>query len=184
MKAEGVAGPKTTDGDREVKVDWSEFKDLPDQARVWVHGFPEELTGPHQEIIRQGLEQFLPQWVSHGAPVKAAFKILCERFVVTAAYCQEGVSGCSMDSLLRNFKAFKTVNGLDGLKGGLLYFRDREGKIQALDSLKFQDLVDLGEVCSDTPVFQTLLSTLGQLRSGEFETTLENSWLSRLLPTS
>ncbi|MCZ6485543.1 MAG: hypothetical protein O6826_07600, partial [Acidobacteria bacterium] len=89
-----------------------------------------------------------------------------------------------MDSLLRNFKAFKTVNGLDGLKGGLLYFRDREGKIQALDSLKFQDLVDSGEVCSDTPVFQTLLSTLGQLRSGEFETTLENSWLSRLLPTS
>ncbi len=184
MKAEGVARKETTDGDREVKVDWIEFKDLPDQARVWVHGFPDELTGPQQEIIRQGLEQFLPQWVSHGAPVKAAFKILCERFVVTAAYCQEGVSGCSIDSLLRNFKAFKTVNGLDGLKGGLLYFRDREGKIQALDSLKFQDLVDSGEVCSDTPVFQTLLSTLGQLRSGEFETTLENSWLSRLLPTS
>ncbi len=60
MKAEGVVEPKTTDGDREVKVDWSEFKDLPDQARVWVHGFPEELTGPQQEIIRQGLEQFLP----------------------------------------------------------------------------------------------------------------------------
>ncbi len=184
MKAEGMAGQATAEGDRELKVDWSEFKDLPDQARVWVHGFQEELTGPQEEIIRQGLEQFLPQWVSHGAPVQAAFKILSERFVVTAAYCQEGVSGCSIDSLLRNFKAFKTLNGLDGLKGGLLYFRDREGKIQALDALKFQDLVESGEVCSDTPVFQTLLSTLGQLRSGDFETTLENSWLSRLLPTS
>ena len=82
-----------------------------------------------QAIIRQGLKQFLPQWVSHGAPVKAAFKILFERFVVTAAHCQEGVSGCSIDSLLRNFKTFKTVYGLDGVKGGLLYFRDKEGKI-------------------------------------------------------
>ncbi len=104
--------------------------------------------------------------------------------MVTAAYCQQGVSGCSIDSLLRNFKAFKNVNGLDGLKGGLLYFRDKEGKIQALEALKFQDLVESGEVCSDTPVFQTLPSTLGQLRSGEFETVFENSWLSRSLPTS
>ena len=157
----------------------SEFQDLPDQARLWVHGFEQELSGEQQDIIQKGLEAFLPQWVSHGTPVKAVFKILFERFVVTAAYSQEGVSGCSMDSLLRNFKTFKAVNGLDGLKGGLLYFRDKDGKIQAVDQRKFKDLMESGEITSHTHVFQTLFTTLGQLRSGEFETTFENSWLSR-----
>ena len=160
-------------------MDLSAFQDLPDEARVWVHCFEQELSGEQQQIIQRGLEEFLPQWVSHRTPVKAAFKILSGRFVVTAAYSQEGVSGCSMDSLLRNFKTFKTVYGLDGLKGGLLFYRDKEGKIQAVDQLKFQDLMESGEITSETQVFQTLLSNLGQLRAGEFETPFEKSWLSR-----
>jgi hypothetical protein len=157
----------------------SEFQDLPDEARVWVHCFEQELSEQQQEIIQKGMEEFLPQWDSHGAPVKAFFKILSGHFVVTAAYSQEGISGCSMDSLQRNFKTFKTAYGLDGLKGGLLFYRDKEGTIQVVDQLKFQDLIESGEITSETQVFQTLLSTLGQLRSGEFETPFEKSWLSR-----
>ncbi len=161
-------------------MDLSEFQDLPDEARVWVHCFEQELSGEQKDIIQRGLEEFLPQWVSHSTPVKAAFKILSGRFVVTAAYSQEGVSGCSIDSLLRNFKTFKTVYGLDGLKGGLLFYRDKEGKIQAVDQLKFQDLMESEEITSETQIFQTLLSNLGQLRAGEFETPFEKSWLSRI----
>ncbi len=161
-------------------MDLSEFQDLPDEARLWVHCFEQELSGEQKDIIQRGLEEFLPQWVSHSTPVTAAFKILSGRFVVTAAYSQEGVSGCSIDSLLRNFKTFKTVYGLDGLKGGLLFYRDKEGKIQAVDQLKFQDLMESGEITSETQVFQTLLSNLGQLRAGEFERPFEKSWLSRI----
>jgi len=68
---------------------------------------------------------------------------------------------------------------LDGLKGGLLFYRDKEGKIQAVDQLKFQNLMESEEITSETQVFQTLLSNLGQLRAGEFETPFEESWLSR-----
>jgi hypothetical protein len=160
-------------------MDLSEFQDLPDEARVWVHCFEQELSGDQQEIIRRELEEFLPQWVSHSTPVKAAFKILSGRFVITAAHSQEGVSGCSIDSLQRHFKTFKTTHGLDGLKGGLLFYRDKEGKIQVVDQLKFQELMESGEITSQTQVFKTVLSNLGQLRSGEFETPFEQSWLSR-----
>ncbi len=160
-------------------MDLNEFQDLPDDARVWIHCFEQELSEQQQATIQRGLEEFLPQWVSHGTPVKAAFTILSGHFVVTAAYSQEGVSGCSMDSLLRNFKTFKTIYGLDGLKGGLLFYRDKEGKIQAVDQLKFQNLMESEEITSGTQVFQTLLSNLGQLRTGEFETPFEKSWLSR-----
>ncbi|MDA2930711.1 hypothetical protein MYX84_12330 [Acidobacteria bacterium AH-259-O06] len=163
-------------------MDLIEFKDLPDEARVWIHGFEDNLSEHQQEIIRRGLKEFLPRWVSHSAPVRAAFKVLFDRFVVTAAHSKQGISGCSMDSLVRNFKTFRTVHGLDGLRGGRLYFRNKEGNIQAVDQQKFQDLIESGAISSDTPVFQTLISTLGQLRSSEFETPFENSWLARTFP--
>lgn len=160
-------------------MDLSKFKDLPDQSRVWIHGFEHELDEREQEIIKQKLGYFLPEWVSHGVPVKAAFTILFARFVVTAAHCRGNVSGCSIDSLARNFKTLKTTYGLDGLKGGLVYYRDQLGEIQAVDQGQFQDVVDSGLISSNTKVFNTQISTLGQVRSGEFETTFERSWHAR-----
>lgn len=163
-------------------MDLSEFRDLPDKARVWIHGFGRELNEREREIIKQELGRFLPQWVSHEIPVKAAFTILYARFVVTAAHCQEGISGCSIDSLIRNFKTLKTVHGLNGLGGGLVWYRDHEGKIQALDQRQVRDVLDSGMISSDTKVFNTLISRLGQLRSGEFETTFKRSWHARTFP--
>ena len=164
---------------RAERVDLSEFKDMPDEARVWIHGFEHKLSEYQQKIIGRQLEEFLPQWVSHSSPVKSAFKILHDRFVVTAAYCQNGISGCSADSLVRNFKTLGQVHGLDGLKGGLLYFGDSQGNIQAASLPKVRDLVESGAISADTPVFQTWITTVGQLRSGEFEKPLEDSWWSR-----
>ena len=81
-------------------MDLSKFKDLPDHARVWIHGFKHELNERDQEIIQHKLVRFLPEWVSHGVPVKAAFAVLFARFVVTAAHYHGSVSGCSVDSLV------------------------------------------------------------------------------------
>ena len=163
-------------------MDLSEFKDMPDEARVWINGFEHKLSEPQQKIIDRQLEEFLPQWVSHSAPVKSAFKILHDRFVVTAAYCQEGISGCSADSLVHNFKILGRVHGLDGLKGGLLYFGDSQGNIRAANLPKVRDLVESGAICADTPVFQTWITTLGQLRSGEFEKPFKDSRWSKTFP--
>lgn len=160
-------------------MDLSKFKDLPDQARVWIHGFEHELKEREQEIISRELGRFLPRWVSHGVPGKAAFTILFARFVVTAAHCRGGISGCSIDSLVQNYKTLKTVYGLDGLKGGLVYYRDPLGEIQAVDQGQFHQAVDSGLISFNTPVFNTLVSTLGQVRSGEFEITFERSWHAR-----
>ena len=55
-------------------MDLSKFKDLPDHARVWIHGFKHELNERDQEIIQHKLVRFLPEWVSHGVPVKASLR--------------------------------------------------------------------------------------------------------------
>jgi hypothetical protein len=160
-------------------MDLSEFQELPDDSKVWIHGFERKLNEPEQEIIKREIGRFLPQWVSHGAPVKAAFTILFDQFVVTAVHCQEGISGCSVDSFARNLKMLKTVYGLDALVGGLVYYRDKVGEIQAVDQLKFHDVVDSGSIAPDTKVFNTIVTRLDQLRAGEFETTFDGSWHAR-----
>ena len=158
------------------------FADLPDDARVWIYAFEQQLDEEGEQIIRQGLAPFMNQWVSHEASVRGAFEIFSHRFVVVAAHSSEGISGCSIDSLVRNFKSFHSFHGLDGLKGGILYFRNEQGEVQAAAQLEFRDLVESGTVSAGTPVFQTTLQSLGRLRSGEFEAPFGDSFLSRAFP--
>tara|TARA_B100001245_G_C22717133_1_gene348635 strand:- start:151 stop:648 length:498 start_codon:yes stop_codon:yes gene_type:complete len=160
-------------------MDLSKFKDLSDHARVWIHGFEHRLSEDEQRAINKQLGDFLPQWVSHGEPVTAAFTVLFSRFVVTAAQCQSDISGCSIDSFVQNYKMLKTAHGMNGLKGGLIYYRNQRGEIQAVDQGQFQDVVRSGGISPDCKVFNTLLSTLAQIRSGEFETNFEGSWHAR-----
>jgi hypothetical protein len=158
------------------------FASLPDDARIWIYAFERELDENAQQLVREGLGPFMRQWVSHEAPVQGAFEIFFDRFVVVAAHCTDGISGCSIDSMVRNFKNLHSFHGLDGLKGGILYFRNSQGEIQAIEQLKFRDLIESGQVSHKTPVFQTLIQSLGRLRFGEFETSFENSFLARAFP--
>ena len=158
------------------------FANLPDDARVWIYAFEQELDEHAQQLVREGLGPFMHQWASHEASVEGAFEIFFDRFVVVSAHCSEGISGCSIDSMVRNFKNLHSFHGLDGLKGGILYFRNPQGEIQAVEQLKFRDLIDSGNVSAETPVFQTLIQSLGRLRSGEFEIPFENSFLARAFP--
>jgi hypothetical protein len=158
------------------------FGDLPDNAQVWIYAFEQELDQDKEQIIRQELDPFMHQWVAHEASVQGAFEIFFHRFVVVAAHCPEGISGCSIDSLVRNFKNLHSFHGLNGLKGGILYFRNEQGEIQAVEQIKFRDLIESGTVSAETPIFHTALQKLAQLRSGEFEAPFEKSFLARAFP--
>ncbi len=81
-----------------------------------------------------------------------------------------------------NFKVLKTAHGLDGLQGGILYYRDKSGEIQAVTPKEFREDVEVGNISAETPIFQTLLDKLGQLRSGQFEIPFEQSPLARMFP--
>jgi hypothetical protein len=160
-------------------MDLQVFADLPDESRLFVHGFPKPLTSTDKLRIQDCVGTFIPEWDSHRRPVTAACAIYCDRFLITAAYCRTGLSGCSMDRYIQNFKHLKQAANLDGLNGGLVYFRDAVGDIQAAEHLDFFDVVARGEVTGETPVFDTLVAELAQLRSKRFEIPFRESWHAR-----
>ena len=160
-------------------MDLSNFRDLPDDAHLWVFGFADPLSDRDKENIEKHLDAFLPRWTSHQVPVRGAYTVLYDRFVLVAGHCRKGLSGCSMDSCVSNFKQLKAQCGLDALNRSLVFYHDREGQIQSLDRPLFQRKVDSAEITPATTVFDTTLQKLGQLRSGDLETLLGKSWHAR-----
>jgi hypothetical protein len=155
------------------------LRKLPDESRLWIHGFRDPLSPMTQGLIHARLSEFLGRWKSHGNPVQAASIIETNRFLITAAYCSEGISGCSMDSYARTLKALKDDHGLNALETNLVFYLRSDGKIAAADHLDFFALVQQGEVCEDTPVFDTLVQELGELRRGGFKKAYKDSWHAR-----
>ena len=152
---------------------------LPDDVQLWLFGFEQPLSADDKAQIKETLETFLQQWKSHGAPVTGGYEILHDRFVAVAGLSADGLSGCSIDSCVANFKELKSRFGLDGLNRGLVFYRDSRGDVQSVSRLTFQQKLDSGEITPQTTVFDTTLATLGQLRCGAFETIVKKSWHAR-----
>ena len=151
------------------------FPGFPDDARVWVYAFTRPLSDADRATVVHELSAFLPSWNSHGAPVHGAFEIVEDRFVLIAGYVDGGVGGCSTDSMVRIMKQLRE-RGLDGFDRTLVFFRDAQQRVQSVPRPDFQEIVRAGQVDDDTPVFDTTIQFVGDVRRGGFETTFGKSW--------
>lgn len=155
------------------------FDYLPGDAQVWVYGFAKPLDGEARRIVDERLTSFLEQWQAHQAPVKGAYVILDDRFVVLSGMCADPISGCSIDSVFTNFKHLRDEHGLDSLDRSLVFYRDNDGTVQSVDRPAFQALLADGNVTPDTPVFDTTVRTLAELRE-RFEPRFADAWHAKL----
>jgi hypothetical protein len=57
-----------------------------------------------------------------------------------------------------------------------VFFRDTEGRILAKHFFDFQKLTSSGHIHGDTPVFDTTITTLAELRAGGLEKPFRDSW--------
>lgn len=151
------------------------FPAFPEDARLWVYAMPRPLSEEQRKLVASRLADFVTQWQSHGAPVHGAFDIVEDQFVLIAGYVDGGVGGCSTDSMVRVMKQLRE-EGLDGFDRTLVFFRDAGAKVQAVSRADFQAMVKGGNVDADTPVFDTTIQFVGDLRRGGFETTFDKSW--------
>jgi hypothetical protein len=163
-----------------MDTEWSDFAELPDEARVWVYGFENDLNTNARNTVSEALRRFIPTWTSHQHHVTAAFAVVLNRFAIVAAFTPHGISGCSIDSLWQNLRTLEMDHGLNPLDGGLLFFRDGSGQLRAVDRSQFQQLIGAGEIKGATPVFDTLVESVGQLRAGRFERAFESCWHIRM----
>ena len=158
------------------KIKKTLFPDFPDEARLWVYPLAKPLSADDRARVVERLDAFLDEWASHGAPVHGAYTLIDDRFVLIAGYVDDGVSGCSTDSMVRVMKKLREESGIDGFDRTLVFFRDSADRVQAVSREDFKALVEAGNVDAETSVFDATIQFVGDLRRGGFETTFAKSW--------
>lgn len=159
----------------------TDFNALPDSSRAWIYGSDRDLTEGESERLLSATDAFLAQWRAHGVPLTSARDWSENRFLSIAVdQEQEGASGCSIDVLFRTLKGLEKEIGAQLVTSGLVYFRDREGRIRSVTRDEFSALSSTGEVDADTEVFDLSVTTVGEWR-GRFRSRAGNSWHASLM---
>ena len=172
------------DANERLHMPLVQIEDLPDSARAWVFGADHDLDESAADLLLRDVDRFLSQWHAHGAPLTAARDWKYRRFLTVAVdQSTAGASGCSIDGLFRSLKALEPRLGGSLVTSGLLFYRDRKGRIQAVDRDRFTELNAEGKIGPETQVFDLTVTTLGEWKA-RFELSIGDSWHAKLLEKS
>lgn len=157
------------------------FRDLPDEARVWMYAADRDLNDLEEKRAVEILNEFCASWHSHGRPVESAADVLEGRFALIAGRIVDGdISGCGIDASVHALEKAASELAFEWLSGLDVHFRDENGAVRSLSRSGFRDAVREGVVDADTPVFDFSISSLGQLRAGDFERPAGRTWHARV----
>src|SRR5688500_13610382 len=156
---------------------------MPGHSRLWVFASPRPLQDDEARDLLSRVDSFLEEWHAHGHPVSGSRDWLDDQFLLIAADEEAtGVSGCSIDSLFRVFKAMERETGVSMMDASRVWYRDAEGRVRSLPRAEFRDLARDGEVGPETLVFDNTVATVRGLRDGKWERPLRDSWHAKAFP--
>ena len=124
-------------------------------------------------------DAFIDQWVAHGVPLSAARDVRHDQFILVGVNERAaGVSGCSVDALVRRMGQLQSALGVELINNAPVLFRGRDG-IERVPRERFAELAENGEVSPDTVVFDNTVQSVGDLRDGRWELRAADAWHAR-----
>lgn len=158
------------------------FSILPPSSNIWIFVGDRPISQEEGERLLATTRVFTSSWVSHGRRVIGESTILDERFLLLAGFVEDGdLSGCGIDASFRAVAEVGEHMGIHWLPPLTIAYRDGAGHVQTVTRAEFRALGESGNIVPQTPVFDTSLATLQEVRD-RFETPVSESWHARLLP--
>ncbi|ARV06288.1 ABC transporter ATPase [Polaribacter sp. SA4-10] len=159
---------------------FTEYKNLPNNSRVWIYQSDREFTKKEIEFISAKAEDFINQWTRHGDDLKGSFTIKYNQFLVLAVdESFNNVSGCSIDSSVRFIKELENELKLDLMNKMNITFKD-DKNINLVKMSDFQQFAKDKKVTSETIVFNNMVGTKEDFES-HWEVPAKESWHKRFL---
>ncbi|HTV00457.1 MAG TPA: hypothetical protein VMF13_07980 [Luteitalea sp.] len=156
-----------------------DFARLPDSARLWVFAAARPLDPAEQQSLLTAVDAFLDEWNAHRVPLDAARELRHDRFLLVGADEESaGVSGCSIDSLVRTMKGLGHTLGVELLDHASVFYRDG-ADVQRVSRDEFADAVTRGAVTTNTVVFDNTVASAGAVRAGRWEAPASTTWHGR-----
>lgn len=156
-----------------------DFKELPDNSRIWIYISERALTDKEISWLGSATESFLEKWTAHGNALQSSYTVLYKHILVIGL--NEGVadaSGCSIDASVHFVKGLGAELRTDFFNRNLIpFYNNGEVEIGSLEKLK--ERLTEGEISGESTIFNTLIAQKADL--GNSIISLRNSWLSRYL---
>jgi len=155
------------------------FDQLPPDARLWIFAAERPLTPIESARVLEETDSFINQWMAHGAPLMAGRDLRHNQFVLVGVDERAaGVSGCSIDALVRRMQQLEGVLGLELVNNAPVLYREGDA-IESVSRDRFAELAASGTVGPSTRVFDNTLSRVGDLLAGKWEVKAAESWHGR-----
>ena len=156
------------------------YKELPDQARVWIYQAERTLTDNETDSIKAKAAEFVTRWAAHGEKLIGAIEVFHLRFIfVFVDEERVEASGCSIDSMFRFIRSLEADLGVKLLDSMAVTFRQGD-RFVTCNRQDFKNMLDSGEIDADTIVFNNLVRTKREFETG-WEIPLRESWHARLM---
>jgi hypothetical protein len=156
-----------------------QFDRLPPDARLWIFAAERSLTPEEGRRVLGETDDFIDQWTAHGMPLTAGRDLRHQRFVLVGVDERAaGVSGCSIDALVRRMQILERELGLELVNNGPVLYREG-GEIQRVPRERFAELAASGTVGPSTVVFDNTLTRVGDLAAGKWEVKAADAWHGR-----
>jgi hypothetical protein len=152
------------------------FDQLPPDARLWIFAAERPLTAPEKARVLEETDSFISQWMAHGVPLTAGRDLKYDQFVLVGVDERAaGVSGCSIDALVRRMQQLEGLLGLELVNNAPVLYREGQ-VIERVSRDRFAQLAASGTVGPNTRVFDNTLSRVGDLQAGKWEVKAAESW--------
>jgi hypothetical protein len=159
---------------------FTQYKNLPNNSRVWVYQSDREFTESEKGFIANKAEEFINQWTRHGDDLKGSFTIKYNQFLVLAVdESFNNVSGCSIDSSVRFVQQLEKELELDLMDKMNITFKDND-HINLVKLSDFQKFAKEEKVNQETIVFNNMVTTKEDFEN-KWEVPAKQSWHKRFL---
>ena len=159
---------------------FTEYKNLPNNARVWIYQSDREFTSEEIEIVSVKTVDFINQWTRHGDDLKGSFTFKYNQFLVLAVdESFNTISGCSIDSSVRFIQALEKELQLELMNKMNITFKDNE-HINLVKLADFQRYAKEQKVTLETIVFNNMVATKEDFEN-KWEVPARESWHKRFL---
>lgn len=155
-----------------------DFKNIPDDSRIWVYQSNKDLSDSEIKIIKNKATLFLDNWKAHGKDLQASYLIKERRFLIIAVNEKYNpIGGCSIDYSLQLVNDISAKIKLDLLDRLLVNYRS-ENKIKSIKLSDLKNKIKNRIFSPETIIFNTTVKTKEEL-SSDFELKISSSWLSK-----
>jgi hypothetical protein len=159
---------------------FTEYKNLPDNSRVWIYQSDREFTAQEIDFISDKAKAFIESWTRHGDNLKGSFVIKYNQFLVLAVdESFNNVSGCSIDSSVRFVQELEKELQIDLMNKMNITFKD-DNHINLVKLSDFQRFAKDRKITSETIVFNNMVNTKQDFENN-WEVPAKQSWHNRFL---